>query len=76
MIAIMNMNVIRTTLLYCGCCPPVLGIRFLLSFLYFIGIMFFPLSVDVAVAHRFIGPQTGAVNDGHMVSVFPVIIIP
>lgn len=50
MIAIMNMNVIRPTFPYCGCCPPALGIRLLLLLLYPVGIMSFSslLSHDVA----------------------------
>ena len=50
MIVMMNMNVIRTPLPYCGCCPSVPGTRLLLSLLYPVGIMSFSslLPRDVA----------------------------
>ena len=75
MIAMMNMETVRLILPHCRCCRHLLDIRFLLSFLHPVGIMSFPLSVDVAVPAALFGRKTGVVNDGYMVSAFPVIII-
>ena len=77
MIAIMNMNVIRTTLPYCGCCPPVPGIRLFLLLLYPIGIMSFSslLSRDVAGTPIFISRRkTFALNVWSTAPVFLAII--